>query len=144
MTDGLHIDNFIVRLEFARQRRPNQWLSRCPAHDDHRPSLLVETADDDRLLVYCYAGCSAAEVVAALGLSLADLFPKRESDDQGPRARQRPTFSARDAIDALDHERLVILALAHDVVAGKTLKPEDLQRVATAARRIQRLREIAS
>lgn len=144
MTSRLHIDDFIARLDGARQRRPNQWMALCPAHDDKRPSLLVETGDDGRLLVYCYAGCGAAEVVAAVGLRLADLFPKREADDQRRHIRHRPTIEARDVIDALDRERLLVLTIAQDVVSGKTLKAADLERLSLAGHRMQRLREIVA
>lgn len=45
----------------------------CPAHDDRNPSLSV-TATDDRVLVKCHGGCETQDVLAALGLSLSDLY----------------------------------------------------------------------
>jgi putative DNA primase/helicase len=44
----------------------DQWLCRCPAHDDHDPSLAVRDSKDGRLLVYCYTGCNARDILAAL------------------------------------------------------------------------------
>lgn len=41
-------------------------IARCPAHDDHEPSLSVSEGDDGRLLTHCHAGCSAEAVWAAL------------------------------------------------------------------------------
>lgn len=43
-------------------------MCRCPAHDDRRPSLSVR-AGRTRLLLHCFAGCTAAEVLRALGRS---------------------------------------------------------------------------
>jgi len=44
---------------------------RCPAHDDHDPSLSVADAPDGRTLVHCHAGCSQESVLEALrGLGL--------------------------------------------------------------------------
>jgi hypothetical protein len=42
------------------------WLTRCPAHDDRRPSLSIRDGKDGRLLVYCFAGCSFRKVFEAL------------------------------------------------------------------------------
>ncbi len=52
-----------------------QWIARCPAHDDHNPSLSIAQGDDGRVLLRCHAGCETAAVVAALGLAMRDLFP---------------------------------------------------------------------
>ena len=51
------------------------WTCRCPAHVDRNPSLSIGTGDDGRVLVKCFAGCSADEVVAAIGLTTRDLMP---------------------------------------------------------------------
>ena len=40
-------------------------LCRCPAHDDRRPSLSVR-AGRSRLLLHCFAGCTASEILRAL------------------------------------------------------------------------------
>jgi hypothetical protein len=40
-------------------------LCRCPAHDDRRPSLSVRVGRS-RLLLHCFAGCTAAEILRAL------------------------------------------------------------------------------
>jgi hypothetical protein len=49
--------------------------ARCPAHDDHKPSLWVgERRDGQGAVIKCFAGCDTTEVVAALGLTMADLF----------------------------------------------------------------------
>ena len=42
------------------------WIARCPAHDDHDPSLSVREADDGKVLVHCHAGCEQTQVIAAL------------------------------------------------------------------------------
>jgi hypothetical protein len=41
------------------------WIARCPAHDDRTPSLGLSRGDG-RVLVHCFAGCTQAEVIAAL------------------------------------------------------------------------------
>jgi len=50
-----------------------KWVACCPAHQDKSPSLAITEATD-RLLVYCFAGCETSDVMAAVGLNVADLF----------------------------------------------------------------------
>ena len=47
----------------------------CPAHEDRTASLSISEGDDGRILLYCHAGCKTEDVVAALGLTMADLRP---------------------------------------------------------------------
>ncbi len=67
----------------AASRRVNEHghdraTAQCPAHDDGRPSLSLR-AIDGQVLAYCFAGCDTSDIVAALGLTMADLF----DDPQG-------------------------------------------------------------
>lgn len=59
--------------------QPRNGSARCPAHDDKNPSLTYKEGRDGRALVYCQAGCSLEDIVTALGLSKADLFPARSA-----------------------------------------------------------------
>ena len=52
------------------------WLACCPAHDDRKPSLSIDSGDDGRVLLHCHAGCEVEAVCAALGITTADLFPQ--------------------------------------------------------------------
>jgi hypothetical protein len=57
--------------------------ARCPAHDDHSPSLSI-TDRDGRLLVHCHAGCPQAAVWGTLkGMGLVG------GDHQGGTSRYR-------------------------------------------------------
>jgi hypothetical protein len=53
----------------------HKYTARCPAHQDRSPSLSVSEGRDGQALVHCFAGCTAEDVVGALGLELRDLFP---------------------------------------------------------------------
>lgn len=110
-------ETLLDRLEAVRGGN-GRWIARCPAHDDRSPSLSVRELPDGRLLVHCHAGCGAADVVAAVGLSLSDLFP------DGPlyhKARGVLRHSERRAY----HEAVVEIAAA-DLAAGRRLTSEDL------------------
>jgi len=42
------------------------WIACCPAHDDHNPSLAIKETTTGKLLLYCFAGCTYQEIIAAL------------------------------------------------------------------------------
>jgi putative DNA primase/helicase len=49
------------------------WQACCPAHEDSTPSLAI-TPGRDKVLLKCHAGCTVNAIVAALGMTMADLF----------------------------------------------------------------------
>lgn len=73
-------NRLIDRLEKVKPTGANKWLALCPNHDDKNPSLAV-TALDGKTLVHCFAGCQPADIVAALNLTMSDLWDSpRELD----------------------------------------------------------------
>ncbi len=73
------LDTFLAAVPDGGRKVGGQWRFRCPVHLDKRPSLFVREAPDGRLLVRCWAGCRTADVLDAIGLDYADLFPERPS-----------------------------------------------------------------
>jgi putative DNA primase/helicase len=68
------VDKILRQLKNVR-RSGDCYTARCPAHADSRNSLSVAEGDDNRVLMFCHAGCSTDDVVQALGLTMRDLFP---------------------------------------------------------------------
>jgi hypothetical protein len=66
-------DRLLPLLEHVRPQGANQWTACCPSHDDSSPSLSLRQVDD-RLLLRCWTGCTTPDIVASVGLTLADLF----------------------------------------------------------------------
>ena len=62
------------------RRSGDGWSARCPAHDDRQPSLSVSVGAGDKVVLHCHADCRIDDIVAALGLDLADLFPSSNGD----------------------------------------------------------------
>ena len=58
----------LLRLDLdPRQKGPAQWLARCPAHDDRRPSLSVGISrDGESPLLHCHRGCQFVDIITAL------------------------------------------------------------------------------
>lgn len=71
------VENVLSRLSRVKPG-PSGATALCPAHDDHRESLSVGEGDDGRCLLMCHAGCAVADVLVALKLEEADLFPARQ------------------------------------------------------------------
>jgi putative DNA primase/helicase len=77
------------------KRQGKEWAARCPAHEDKRPSLSISEGEGGRALVHCHAGCTPEEIVAALGMKLADLMPETPTTARPmPRATRKPTPKA--------------------------------------------------
>jgi hypothetical protein len=69
----------LSRLEGVK-RSGDGWTARCPAHHDRAPSLSIGEADDERVLLKCFAGCETEAIVAAVDLTVAELFPADSND----------------------------------------------------------------
>lgn len=114
----------VNRLEHCRQVSADSWIARCPAHEDRSPSLTVKDVGDGRTLIHCFAGCGALDVLDALGLDWASLYPP--NDDYKPlRARRERSVD----------ELVVEIAMA-DMRAGKALSGPDRDRCREALTRL--------
>jgi hypothetical protein len=129
------------RLDRVSQHGPDRWRAICPAHESrHRAqSLAIRELPDGTLLVRCHAGCGAADVVAALGLTLADLFPREHRAPTEPRGPQRPGMwhALRQAVQTLHAECLLVAIAAENLAQGIALTPRDRDRLAESAARIR-------
>jgi len=63
------LDSLLGFLEYVKPTRRG-WQARCPAHPDKSPSLSIQAGDGGRILLYCFAGCTAKEICTALGLRM--------------------------------------------------------------------------
>ena len=149
-------DRLLARLDGVTPAGPDQWMALCPAHDDRSPSLSVRDTED-RLLINCFAGCRPEAVVAAIGLTMADLFAAPAvSHLRAPVPRTGTSqFPRRDLEAALQHELLVLAQVVGNRVSTRqlardtrfrVLRPEWApfpdgfwERELQAARRIRRL-----
>lgn len=117
-----------------------RWIARCPAHQDRSPSLTIRAEDDGRILLHCFAGCEPDAVLAAMGLTFAELFPERLTHEYLPRIPM--PFSALDALKCLASESAIVSILASDMVLGKEISDADSVRLSAAAGRIATALEV--
>jgi hypothetical protein len=77
------------------------WRVRCPAHADENPSLDVDLGDDGRVLFSCRsAGCKAESICAAIGLRVADLYPRENWHGGNGKAKLGKIVATYDYTDA--------------------------------------------
>jgi len=125
----------LERLHHVRATGPSRWVATCPSHDDKSPSLAVREMDDGTVLIKCFAGCAATDVVAAAGLAFKDLFPLRPVEHA--RKPSRGWLDARDVLACLATEGQILAIAANDWLSGSPFSQEDTDRIARAAGRIR-------
>lgn len=127
----------IDRLDKVKKTGPDRWIARCPSHDDNGPSLAIRETEDGTVLVKCFAGCGAADVVAAVGLELKDLFPETNRETFRKSLQPRERWIPRDVLHTVASEALVVVIAVQNLKAGKCLHHEDVARLETAASRLR-------
>jgi hypothetical protein len=135
------VATLLDRLNRVKETGPGRWLACCPAHDDREPSLAVRQLEDGRVLLHCFAGCGAIEVLDALGLDFSLLFRPCPANTQLPKAHK--PFSAGDVLAAVTYEVLVAWNYAKRMAVGEVLDEMDRERLLTCACRLQRALEVA-
>lgn len=134
----------LSRLDRVRQFSTG-WSARCPAHEDRQASLSIAFGNDGRILVHDFAGCHITDVLGAVGLTTADLFPARSRGDL-PDSRRALRESARQAqwraaLGVLSREATVVSIAARAVLRGR-MTNADAQRVTVALERIDAARTV--
>ena len=103
--------------------------------------MTIHAADDGRILVKCFAGCSFDEIVGAVGMGWEPWFPPKQEEDFKPAIR-RP-FPAGDVLEAVVTECRIVAIVAADLEAGKDVPESDRERMRVAAMRIREAAEVA-
>ena len=119
------VEELLPRLDTVR-RSSRGYMARCPAHQDKSPSLSIGEGAD-RILLHCFALCEKRDIVAALGLTMADLFSHKPAT-YGHRPTPKPiridrvALSFRFGLAALDRR----LRAERIITAGKVLDVSSL------------------
>lgn len=141
-------DALLSVLGGVRRTGAGRWVARCPSHEDRAPSLSVRELPDGRVLLHCFAGCPTHDVLGAVGLDFAALFPEGQTAvgmamAEAQRDRPRPGlptrrlgFAAADVLLCVRLEAALAATLASDVARGRVLPEDELARLWTAAGRL--------
>lgn len=121
------------------QKSGQSWRARCPACGGTSRKVIV-TQTDDRVLVHCFGGCKAEDVIGAVGLTWADLFPPRmkpqtrEERDRARRAMREAGWAS--ALQVLAKEAAIIRIAAAQLLKDEPIEWEDYCRLVKAEERV--------
>ena len=135
-------DALLHRLDAVRQVGPGRWRARCPAHDStNRDVLSIAECGDGTTLVKCFYGCSASDVVGAVGLELADLFPRVEWQTTGTHhvRPRRPRVDWPVLIAACERDLLLVKIVLSAIGRRESINDTDAAACQTAATRVYTL-----
>lgn len=129
-----NIERLLGGLSKVKTTGKSDWIACCPAHADKSPSLTISEKSDGRILLHCFAGCSADEVMGAIGMELKDLMPENVGFH-----RVRPSripFNARDVLECLQNDAMLVGVFISDVTQGKPITPEEAANAMKAVARM--------
>ena len=125
----------LSRLVRVRKAGHDRWMACCPAHDDGTPSLSIRELDDGRVLLHCFTGCAVEAILDAVGLQFGDLYPDQPLG-HGLKGSEARLISARQGLEIVAKESLLVAVFAADQAHGKLLSESDRSRLMLAAGRI--------
>ena len=123
-------EEILLSLDKVKSNGSNKWLACCPAHQDKSPSMsILDTGD--KTLLKCWAGCSAHNIVEALGLKISDLFHHEMTSKMRD---EKVDFHSR---EKLKHKATIVWMAYHYKLKG-ILKPADRDRANRAYNTLRR------
>ncbi len=129
-------ERILERLNCVRRSGDGKWRAICPCHGGRSLAIAEK---DDRVLLHCFAGCDTGDVLASLGLDLADLFD-RPLDHS--RDRLRRAWSVSDVLATAMAEVAVVAIVAADLAERRPISPSDWYRLSQASSRLARLDQL--
>lgn len=91
------ITDILQRFQGVKERGRGQWMAKCPAHDDHNPSLSIGLRDG-KVLFNCHYGCQPQDIAGAVGLTMKDLFLEDTTYTPQPKAKKEKGVLEREHI----------------------------------------------
>ena len=133
------INNILDRLDLVKESSDGRWRAKCPSHSSDtstKRTLSVGAADTGAVLLNCFAGCSAEQIVSAVGLELKDLFPR---DDYIKNHNHRPRIDYRAKCDNARFAAAVVEAGANAIANGEVTSKDNAIIIREAANHLREL-----
>jgi hypothetical protein len=134
----MNINDFLGYFEKSYRSGKDEYQCLCPAHNDKTASLSIKNLPDERILIHCFAGCAANDILGAVGLTFDDIVPKRLGDFKPV---SKP-FNPYAVLKAISNETLLVALAGLEVSNGKTLPQEDKDRLMIAVNRLREAYQI--
>lgn len=142
----MNAEPLLAQLHGVHKTGPASWRARCPAcnHERDTGALAVTENGDGTILLHCFRCSDTAAILAAVGLTIADLFPERikpQTPEERRSAREvfkRNAWAA--ALRVLSREATVVNAAAGWLRQRRPLADPDYERLVLACSRIDQAR----
>jgi hypothetical protein len=140
------LDRLLYAHEHAtghRERRSgNSVRITCAACGSNAYKVAATEAANGSALLHAFCGHTPHEVLAPLGLTVSDLFQRRDLRTMTPAERSQMRQASlvtrwRAALELLNHEATVLLIAAGKMADGDLLDDEELKRMRVAAVKIR-------
>jgi hypothetical protein len=95
--------------------------------------MSIRELPDGRILMHCFAGCEPSAIVAAVGVELSDLMGESRETFRPARA----AFPARDVLECVAQEALIVAICARHLERGGVLDGRDASRLRVARQRLE-------
>lgn len=130
----MKLDQLLGSLQKVKKTGADRWVACCPAHEDKGPSLAIK-ANENTVMLHCFAGCCTEEILSAVGMTFSDLYPTGGA----PQKPQR--IPATEALRCISYETLVVVASA-GTMRQRELTESEMSRLVQASARIQAAQEM--
>ena len=136
------INDLLNRLSKVKQTGSGKWVACCPAHEDRSPSLSIRQADD-KILIYCFAGCDVDDVVGSVGMSLSDLMPESVGYNHQPTPTVLTASTKAELFDVMVGETAIFMVAARQIAMGIEFSEVDTNRIRQAEIRLDKVIALA-
>jgi hypothetical protein len=124
--------DLLSRLDRVHQSAPGRWRSICPCHESKGRSLTmsIRETSDGTVLIKCFAGCGALDIIKKVGMRPGDLFPKEYKAPMVQRGPAKPNHwhARQDAMKTVMREVQFVGLVASDIGEGKRVSSQDCER----------------
>ncbi len=84
------INLLLSRLQGVKKiKGSDKWVALCPAHNDKTPSLSIRQLEDSRILINCWSGCGAIDVLESIDMNFQHLMPDDAISYRGIKGRDK-------------------------------------------------------
>jgi hypothetical protein len=117
----MRTEEILDRLQKVKSCGSGKWQACCPAHEDKSPSLSIKQTDEGSTLLKCWAGCFTADIVAAIGLQMNNLFYESSSIDKSD-------YKKKQLIRDLKNSQLFVAIYDATALTGEAITREDTEK----------------
>lgn len=101
------LDNILGNLTKYKKVGEGKYRAPCPVHDGKDNNLMISESPDGKIGCHCFVcGANGLDVVGALGLSPAELFPPEDK-------YERPVVTKK-MIEQLTQDKLIVMMYESD------------------------------